>query len=132
MVIHKRAATCDTRLTKIEGKLVSNPLERNLGFYNFEKHTTAPNNAEQAFIAKVSKMCDKETQTELKSDCEAKDADTNINSSTAADKTTPGTNHPQQKRKKSKQNKTDEILTPEKELKTNPKASNTEAIKPIL
>jgi hypothetical protein len=42
LVTHKRVDALDTRLAEIEGALLSNPLERNLGFYDYGKHTTAP------------------------------------------------------------------------------------------
>ena len=50
LVIHKRVDTLDTRLAEMEqGALVSNPFERNLGFYNLRKYTTAPGDANFAF-----------------------------------------------------------------------------------
>jgi hypothetical protein len=67
MVTHKRVATCDTGLTEMEGERASNPLEQNLGFYDFGKQTAAPDNAEHAFI-KINNMWNEETQANLNSD----------------------------------------------------------------
>jgi hypothetical protein len=49
LVVHKRVATMDTRLAEMEGKLVSNPLERNLGFYEFGRYTKAAEGSDFAF-----------------------------------------------------------------------------------
>jgi hypothetical protein len=49
LVMHKRVDALDTRLAKMEGALVSNPSERNLRFYDFGKHATAPGDANFAF-----------------------------------------------------------------------------------
>jgi hypothetical protein len=49
LAVHKRVATMDAKLAEMGGELVSNPLERNLGFYDFGRHTTAPGDADYAF-----------------------------------------------------------------------------------
>ncbi len=55
LVIHKRVDTTDTRFTQMEGQLASNPLEKNLGFFDFGKYTKAPDNADFAFV-KINEM----------------------------------------------------------------------------
>jgi hypothetical protein len=54
----------------MEGELVSNPLERNLGFYDFGKYTMAPGDAEFAFD-KIGDLWNEEIQAESNSDDEA-------------------------------------------------------------
>jgi hypothetical protein len=154
MVTHRQVATCNTGLTEMEGELVSNPLERNLGFCCFGKFTTAPNNAKRAFMT-INDMWNEEAQAELSSDDEADVADTdssvdtNVSKTkpkanktkpeTDANKTKPKTDVDKTKQNKTirnererKENKTDEILMPEKRLKMNPQLSNKEAPKPFL
>ena len=70
LVIHKRVDTLDTRLAEMEGALVSNPLERNLGFYDFGKYTTAPGDANFAF-EKIADLWQEEITADLNSDDEA-------------------------------------------------------------
>jgi hypothetical protein len=127
MVTHRQVATCNTGLTEMEGELVSNPLERNLGFCCFGKCTTAPNNAERAFI-KINDTWNEEARAELNSDDEADNADTDSSMDANVSKTKPKANktrpemdanktkpktdvdktkenHPQRKRKKRKENR---------------------------
>ena len=49
LVVHKRVNTLDTTLAEMGGDFVSNPLERNLGFYDFRRYTKAPDDADYAF-----------------------------------------------------------------------------------
>jgi hypothetical protein len=67
MVVHKRVATLDTRLAEMEGELVSNPLERNLGFYDFGRYTKAADDTGFAF-EKMNDIWNKELETELNSE----------------------------------------------------------------
>jgi hypothetical protein len=73
MVIHKRVAALDNRLAEMEGALVSNPLERNLGFYDFRSCTKAPGYADFAF-EKINELWNEETHADLNSDDEAEDS----------------------------------------------------------
>jgi hypothetical protein len=75
VVVHKRVATLDTRLAEMEGKLVSNPLERNLGFYDFGRYTAVKKQAEHAF-EKINDPWNEEISAELDSDDDAKDEST--------------------------------------------------------
>jgi hypothetical protein len=70
LMTHKRVDAMDTRLAEMEGDLVSNPLERNLGFYDFGKHTTAPGDANYA-LETIDDMWHEEIQADLNSDDEA-------------------------------------------------------------
>jgi hypothetical protein len=54
----------------MEGDLVSNPLEQNLGFFEFGKYTTAPGDADYAF-EKINDLWNEEIQSELNSEDEA-------------------------------------------------------------
>lgn len=49
LVIHKRIDSTDIRLAKIEHDSVNNPLEQNLGFFDFEKYQKTNNNNEFAY-----------------------------------------------------------------------------------
>ena len=49
LVIHKNLDTTDTRLASLEGPLVQNPLEQNLGLEFFGKYIRAPEEANFAF-----------------------------------------------------------------------------------
>jgi hypothetical protein len=50
VVVHKRMDTCDTRWVQQNANLVSdNPLEHNLGFFDFGKYHKAPDTAKYAF-----------------------------------------------------------------------------------
>jgi hypothetical protein len=62
-VIHKRVDTLDTQLAEMEGDLVSNPLEQNLGFFEFGKYATAPGDADYAF-KKINDSWNEEIQSE--------------------------------------------------------------------
>jgi hypothetical protein len=70
LVIHKRVDTLDTRLAQMEGQLANNPLERNLGFFDFGKYTTAPDDAAFAFV-KVNDMWNDPIDAQLDSEDEA-------------------------------------------------------------
>jgi hypothetical protein len=70
LVTHKRVDALDTRLAEMEGDLVSNPLEQNLGFFEFGKYTTAPGDADYAF-EKINDLWNEEIQSELNSEDEA-------------------------------------------------------------
>ena len=69
LVIHKRVATLDTRLAEMEGALVSNLLERILGFYDFGRYTKAPRDANFAF-EKIADLWQEEITADLNSDDE--------------------------------------------------------------
>ena len=64
-----RVDTLDTRLAEIEGALISNPLERNLGSYDFGKYTTAPGDANFA-LEKIADLWNEEIAADLDSDDE--------------------------------------------------------------
>jgi hypothetical protein len=124
MVTHRQVAICNTGLTKMEGELVSNPLERNLGFCCFGKRTTAPNNAKRTFMT-INDMWNEEAQAELSSDDEADVADTDSSMDTNVSKTKPKANKtkpetdanktkPKTDVEKTKQNKT---IRNEREIK---------------
>jgi len=49
MVIHKRMDTMDTRLATMKEPLVHNPLEKNLGFFDFGRFTRANPDCDHAF-----------------------------------------------------------------------------------
>jgi hypothetical protein len=69
MVVHKKVATLDNRIAEIEGELVSNPLERNLGFYDFGRYTKVVGDADYAF-EKMNDLWDEEIRAELNSEDE--------------------------------------------------------------
>ena len=69
LVIHKRVATLDTRLAEMEGALVSNLLERILGFYDFGRYTKAPRDANFAF-EKIADLWHEEITADLNPDNE--------------------------------------------------------------
>ena len=71
LVVHKRVTTLDTKLAEVGGDLVSNPMERKLGFYDFGRYTKAPDDAYYAF-EKLNESWDEETQSD-KSDKESLD-----------------------------------------------------------
>jgi hypothetical protein len=72
MVVHKRVATLDTRLAEMGGELVSNPLERSLGFCDFGRYTKAADDAGFAF-EKMNDLWDEELETELNSEDETEE-----------------------------------------------------------
>jgi hypothetical protein len=72
LVIHKRVDTLDTRLAEMEGQLAHNPLERNLGFFDFGKYTVAPDDEDFAFV-KVNDMWDEPIDAALDSEEESDD-----------------------------------------------------------
>ena len=49
MVIHKRMDTMDTKLATMKEPLVHNPLEKNLGFFDFGRFTCANPDSDLAF-----------------------------------------------------------------------------------
>jgi hypothetical protein len=49
VVVHKRIDTCDTRWVQQHANLSDNPLEHNLGFFDFGKYHKAPDTAKYAF-----------------------------------------------------------------------------------
>ena len=62
--------TLDTRLAWIEGCLVLNPLERNLGFYEFRKYTiTVPGDTNFTF-EKIAGLWNEDITVDLNSDNE--------------------------------------------------------------
>ena len=121
MVIHKRVATLDNRLAEMEGALVSNPLERNLGFYDFGRYTKAPGDADFAF-EKINDLWNEEIQADLNSDDEAEEESTDGNDSELEQTETPAEESKKQtsqtrKELKRKQSTTD-IQTTAKRMKT--------------
>jgi hypothetical protein len=72
IVIHKRVDTLDSRLAQMEGPLANNPLERNLGFFDFGKYTIAPDSEDFAFV-KVNEMWDEPIDANLDSEEESED-----------------------------------------------------------
>jgi hypothetical protein len=67
VVIHKRVDTLDTRLAQMEGQLANNPLERNLGFFDFGKYTTAAEHEDFAFV-KINEMWNEPIEAVLDSE----------------------------------------------------------------
>jgi hypothetical protein len=57
VVIHKRLDSLDTRFAKMDQDLVNNPLEQNLGFFDFGKYHKAADAADYAFV-RVNEMWD--------------------------------------------------------------------------
>jgi hypothetical protein len=49
VVIHKRMDSMDTRLMRMKGEIVHNPLEQNLGLFDFGSYHQADPNAPYAF-----------------------------------------------------------------------------------
>ena len=49
VVVHKRMDTCDTRWLQQHANLSDNPLEHNLGFFDFGRYHKAPDDAKYAF-----------------------------------------------------------------------------------
>jgi hypothetical protein len=137
LVVHKRVATLDTKLAEMDGEYVSNPLERNLGFYDFGRYTTAPGDAGFAF-EKLNDLWDEEIQGDSdensnrsESDSESEDesetdstneketaTETNETTRTSTNTNKDGTTrrHVDRRRLKRKQNEQD-TQTPEKRTK---------------
>jgi hypothetical protein len=67
IVIHKRVDTLDSRLAQMEGELANNPLEKNLGLFDFGKYTTAPEDAAFAFV-KINEMWNEPIQARMDSE----------------------------------------------------------------
>jgi hypothetical protein len=57
VIIHKIINSLDTRFPKMDQYLVNNPLEQNLGFFDFEKYHKAADNAYYTFMC-VNKIWD--------------------------------------------------------------------------
>jgi hypothetical protein len=49
VVVHKHMDTCDTRWVQQNANLTDNPLEHNLGFFDFERYHKAPDTTKYAF-----------------------------------------------------------------------------------
>ncbi len=129
LVAHKRVATMDTKLAEMGGELVSNPLERNLGFYDFGRYTTAPGDADYAF-EKMNDLWDEEIEgddSDDESNSDAEDDEMDIVADIAetrrpSDEDKDTTRHANQghsdrKRLKRKQNEDQDTATPEKRTK---------------
>jgi hypothetical protein len=117
LVIHKRVATLDTKLAEMGGDFGSNPLDRNLGFYNFGRYTTAPGDANYAFEKTHDLWNEDLSDSDEQSDNDSSASDDNT---AQENKTTTGEtkeNSTDRKRKKRKQNDTQDTLTPEKRTK---------------
>jgi hypothetical protein len=67
IVIHKRVDTLDSRLAQMKGQLANNPLEKNLGFFDFGKYTLAPEDAAFAFV-KINDMWNEPIQAVMNSE----------------------------------------------------------------
>jgi hypothetical protein len=67
IVIHKRVDTMDTRLSQIDGQLADNPLEKNLGFFDFGKYSLAPDDAKFAYV-KVNEMWNEPIEAQMNSE----------------------------------------------------------------
>ncbi len=124
LVIHKRVDSLDTRLTEMEGDLVSNPLERNLGFYDFGKYTTAPADADFAF-EKIGDLWNEEITAELHSDDEAEldsleDSDIDQDEEMKTEET-----ESKQARKRLRRDQIDETKTAAKRAKPNDETETT-------
>jgi hypothetical protein len=71
IIIHKRVDTLDSRLTQMDGELTNNPLEKNLGFFDFGKYTLAPEEATFAFVKINEDMWNKPIQARMDSEDKA-------------------------------------------------------------
>jgi HPt (histidine-containing phosphotransfer) domain-containing protein len=71
LVTHKQLDSLDAGLAEMEGELVSNPFERNLGFHDFRKCTMAPGDVCFAFDDKIGDLLNKEIQADLNSEDKA-------------------------------------------------------------
>ena len=134
LVVHKRVNTLDTTLAEMGGDFVSNPLERNLGFYDFGRYTKAPDDADYAF-EKLNDLWNEEIpndDSDEESSDESEAEPDNTNEATENEdtnqraelRTTRNTNsdgshqnHQERKRLKRKQNDEHEIQTPDKRTK---------------
>jgi hypothetical protein len=130
-VIHKRVDTLDTRLSEMEGDLVSNPLERNLGFYDFGNYTTAPGDAEFAF-EKIGDIWNEEIQADLNSDDEAEveslegsDSERGEPEGIETERTAQNPDHTKKKRQRLKRKQMDETKTAAKRAKPSDDAETT-------
>ena len=75
MVIHKRMDTMDTRLATMKEPLVHNPLEKNLGFFDFGKFTRANPESDHAFD-KIAALWNDELENSGSSDDEDEENNT--------------------------------------------------------
>jgi hypothetical protein len=69
LAMHNRADSLDARLAEMERELASNPLERNLGFYDFKKHTIW--HQETLVLHSIGDLWNERIQADLNSDDEA-------------------------------------------------------------
>jgi hypothetical protein len=99
LVVHKRVDTTDTRFAQMEGQLASNPLEKNLGFFDFGKYTKAPDDAEFAFV-KINEMWNEPIEAGINS--EEDDDNTDSDTSGTSEDTTE-----EERPKRKRQNKED-------------------------
>jgi hypothetical protein len=83
LVIHKRIDTMDTRFAKMKRDLIDNPLEQNLGFFDFGKYHQAAEDADYGFV-RVNEMWNEPIETDSSSGDETEDDDTD-----EGDDTTP-------------------------------------------
>jgi hypothetical protein len=119
MVVHKRVATLDTRLAEMDGELVSNPFERNLGFYDFGRYTKVAEDADFAF-EKLNDMWNEEIQAELNSDDEAEEGSTEASDSEmeeTIETKRPRLERNRLKRKQNDRTETSAVSTTEKRAK---------------
>jgi hypothetical protein len=77
IVIHKRVNTLDSRLAQMKGQLANNPLEKNLGFFDFGKYTLAPNDTAFTFI-KINNIWNNPIQAVMNSEEEISEEETEV------------------------------------------------------
>jgi hypothetical protein len=106
VVIHKRLDSADTRFAQLENELIRNPLEQNLGFFDFGRFHKAAANADHAFV-RVNEMWDEEVETDS-SDSSEEEETTETNTNEPETKTTlPETEQPKEPEpRRSKRRKT--------------------------
>jgi hypothetical protein len=90
VVIHKRVDTLDSRLAQMDGQLSNNPLEKNLGFFDFGKYTKAPESEDYAFV-KINEMWNEPIEATLHSEEEISDEEEVNDTRTAEDTPTETT-----------------------------------------
>jgi hypothetical protein len=113
IVIHKRVDTLDSRLTQMEGELINNPLETNLGLFSFRKYTIAPDDAAFAF-EKINDMWNEPIQARMDSEEETSDAEeTEVQAE--PEQTPPMEEHADQPRTTTETNRTETSSTKQKE-----------------
>jgi hypothetical protein len=115
VVIHKRLDSADTRFAQLENELVRNPLEQNLGFFDFGRFHQAAATADHAFV-RVNEMWDEEVETDSSESSAEEENENNI-----TPVTTDQTQEEEQgrERRQNKRQKTMTISQPktEKELR---------------